>query len=246
MQSTMQQLYRTGKRIIRDLACRHFHLHAEPLILDLSELSSPLPLIRNLGLHCRGLIHVGANTGQEFYEYKAAGLEQVVYIEPLPSAFKELERRIFGEVHHHAIRALCADQDGVNVTLHVASNHGMSSSILEFGFHAIEHPDVTYTSNISMPMTTLDKVIFENPLLRPEALDCLVIDVQGAELQVIKGAHRVLENCRFVFLEVNDGGLYAGDCSVQDIIKALSPYRLKLRQLGINRHKWGNAFFVRA
>ena len=213
-------------------------------MIDLSSLSEPLPLLERYGMRCRGVIHVGASFGLEFHQYRAARLQQVVYIEPLPQTFEKLRSLVSGEPGHHAIRALCSDEEGVDVVLNVASNPG-SSSILELGSHLTEHPDVRYIDKVPMRTTTVDRLIFDNAALRPELLDCLVIDVQGAELKVLRGARRTLGNCRFVFAEVSDGGLYVGDCSLQEIVDELKPYGFKLRQLGMNIHKWGNALFIR-
>src|SRR5207302_2079774 len=178
----------------------------------------PLSLIAGLGLSCRGVIHVGANLGQEFDAYRRAGLESAVYIEPIPEIFTKLQRRVSVEPHHVAVNALCSDRDDEAVEFHIASNQGQSSSILNLGSHASLHPSVRFVSSLAMRTTTLDRIIFESPFIDPRRLDCLVMDVQGAEGLVIAGANRTLANCRFVFAEVSDGGLYKGDASWHDIV----------------------------
>ena len=222
-------------------ACKKFHLHA-----DLSGLSHPLTLIERLDMKCHGLIHVGANLGQEFDSYRRADLAYVVYIEPIPEIFTALKERVSVDPRHHAIQALCTDRSGEEYEFNVASNAGESSSIFALGNHSEKYPDIEYKSKIKLRSTTLDDVIFGANMLSSEKLDCLVMDVQGAEMKVIQGAHRTLSRCRYVFTEISEGGLYAGDSPYEEIIAALKPYGFVLRSLDLNQQGWGNAFLVKA
>ena len=233
------------KQTLVDLACRHLGLYPDPPS-RVSALNHPIGLIRDLELKCRGVIHVGANIGQEFRAYRRAGLDSVVYIEPIPSVFATLKQRISVDERHRAINALCTDREGDEVDFHVAANDGESSSILEFGTHAQNHPEVTYVSKLRLRTTTLDRIIFETPSIDTRLLDCLVLDFQGAEAKVLAGANRTLGLCRFVFAEISEGGVYKGDAPFEQIIDMLRPYGFALKSLDINRFGWGNAFFVKS
>ncbi len=100
-----------------------------------------------------------------------------------------------------------------------------------------------------MRTQTLDGVIdalcAARPDVDPGLLDCLVLDVQGSELRVLQGAHRCLRRASYVYTEVNEGGLYRDDCTLDDIIAFMRLYRFRLKHLVINRHRWGDALFVR-
>lgn len=226
------------------LACRHLDVYPDPP-KRISELGHPLGLIREFGLRCRGVIHVGANRGEEFDAYRMAGLESVIYVEPIPEVFAQLEKRISADRRHHAINALCTDRDGDNVDFHVASNGGHSSSIFEFGTHAARLPHVQYVSTLRLRTTTLDRIVFDTPAIDPRPLDCLVMDVQGAEAKVLAGGKRTLAQCRFVFTEVGEGGLYKGDGPAEEIITLLKAEGFALKSLDIHYAGWGNAFFVK-
>lgn len=226
---------------LRLIALAHKFLDVYPPVADLGH---PIELIRRLGLDCRGVIHVGANTGQEMRSYRSAGLESVIYIEPIPDVFRKLQRRIARDPRHRAINALCAEREGDEVTFYIASNGGQSSSIFEFGSHSELYPDVNYQSKLRLRTTTLDAIIFGTPGIRPELLDCLVIDVQGAEANVLLGGERTLSLCQFVFTEISEGGLYKGDVPFEKIIELLKGHGFVLKCLDINRDGWGNAFFV--
>jgi FkbM family methyltransferase len=240
-----QRLKTAIKRRLTRLACRYLQLYTDPPQL-VSDMGNPIGLIKLLGLECRSVIHVGANIGQEFESYRRAGLESAVYVEPIPEIFAKLQARVSVDKRHHAINALCTDRVGDEVEFHVASNNGESSSILELGSHAVKHPEVGYVRTLKLRTTTLDHLIFETPSLDPRPFDCLVLDVQGAEAKVLAGAEQTLRQCRFVFAEVNDGGLYKGDATSEEIINMLKVRGFVLRSLDINRYGWGNAFFVKA
>lgn len=233
------------KRHLTRLACQHLGLYPDPP-KRVAELGHPLGLIREFGPRCRGVIHVGANLGQEFYSYCRAGLESAVYIEAIPEIFAELQKRISADPRHQAINALCTDREGDDVDFHLASNEGQSSSILEFGTHAARHPSVKYVGTLKLRTTTLDRIVFDTPSLDPRPLDCLVLDVQGAEAKVLAGGKRTLAQCRFVFAEVSEGGVYKGDAPVEEIITMLRAEGFHLKSLDIHRAGWGNAFFVKS
>jgi FkbM family methyltransferase len=81
-----------------------------------------------------GVIHVGANSGQERTLYAQHGLN-VVWIEPIPEVYAALTDNIVGYPRQTAINALITDKDGETYTLHVANNEGASSSILDLHDH---------------------------------------------------------------------------------------------------------------
>lgn len=70
-----------------------------------------------------GVVHVGANSGQERDLYRNLGLA-VVWVEPIAEVFDELVRNITDYPKQKAYRELLADRDGVEYEFHVANNSG--------------------------------------------------------------------------------------------------------------------------
>ena len=163
----------------------------------------------------KGVVHVGANTGQERFLYARLGLS-VVWIEPLPSAFAALTANIRDLPRQRALQALVTDVDGRPTTLHVSSNAGLSSSILDLAQHRDVWPDVGYVGEITMPSTTL-ATLLDAADVDPDDYDALVLDTQGAELQVLSGAGEWLTRASLVLLEAADFEAYAGCCQVDDL-----------------------------
>ena len=165
--------------------------------------------------HVAAVIHVGANDGHERHAYAEHDLS-VLWIEALPSAFAELEDNLSGFPKQTAIEALVTDKAGQNHTFHVANNKGASSSIFDFALHRDIWPDVTMTHDIELTSSTLDDLVTAQApgFLRAEAL---VMDTQGSELLVLKGAPRVLEHVRYIKTEAADFESYAGSTTVAEL-----------------------------
>jgi FkbM family methyltransferase len=162
-----------------------------------------------------GVIHVGANTGQERERYASLGLN-VVWVEPIPTVFEVLRSNISGFPNQCAYCYLLAAEHGTEYTLHHASNDGASSSIFDFAKHREIWPDVQYTHDIRMTATTLARLIdVEQVDLR--RYGALVLDTQGSELLVLQGAIPVLGRFRFVKAEVADFESYAGCCQLYNL-----------------------------
>lgn len=108
------------------------------------------------------------------------------------------------------------DRDGDDVELKIANNNGASSSIFELGEHKDIWPEVHYVGSIKMKSTTFKSfVATENIDLN--AYDVLVMDTQGAELMVLKGAGDLLKSFRYKKTEAADFDAYVGCCQVEDL-----------------------------
>ena len=162
-----------------------------------------------------GVIHVGANSGQERDQYNRFGL-QVIWVEPIPEVFTELTRNIEEYSNQCAFQALVTDVEGKEYQFHIANNEGQSSSILELQHHKDIWPDVNYTTSISLKSTTLSSLL-KKKRVDPCNYQALVMDTQGAELLVLKGSAPVLDNFKYIKTEVADFESYEGCCQLVDI-----------------------------
>lgn len=181
----------------------------------------------------KGLIHVGANAGQERELYARYDLE-VVWIEPIPAIFEQLRSNIAGFPRQRAYQYLLAD-DSREYELHIADNDGASSSILNLAKHVAMWPNIRYTGTIPLKSITLESFIRQEqiPLDR---FDALVLDTQGSELKILKGGGETLPNFRFIKVEVPDFEAYQGCCLVGELCSFLSLYGFRERSRHAFRH----------
>jgi FkbM family methyltransferase len=211
--------------------------------------SNTAVMAQRLGGACRGIIHIGANTGQEVPIYERYNVEWLVLVEPLKEQFDRLSRNVAHNGRFVPVNAICTSVKGEDIEFHVASNDGQSSSILTPARHVLEHPSVTFGETIQLTSTTVDDVLSSVAEryadFEPTHVDGLAIDVQGAELEVLRGATRTLTHIKYLTCEVSYGGLYEGDASISLIQEFLNQYGFAINWLDINKHGWGDAFFVR-
>ena len=170
----------------------------------------------------KGVIHVGANLGQERELYAAYGLN-VIWIEPIPEVYNELNTLISSYPNQKAFRYLVTDVNGREYLFHVSNKGGGASSIYDLAGHKELWPDVSYTETIALKSTTLSSLMRKEQL-DVSGYDVLVLDTQGAELLVLKGATSLLPHMRYVRAEAANFEAYEGCCKLDDLDDFLGGY----------------------
>lgn len=161
------------------------------------------------------VIDVGANIGQFAVTAHCANPQARIYcFEPLAGCVERLRAlaqdypRI--TVFDHGLGAQAAQFE-----INVASNLG-SSSILDFTDLQLEtYPGVSVVGKETIRVDTLDAVA--TPAMT-EGRTLLKMDVQGFELEVLKGAAATLERIEAVYLEASFVPLYADQPLASDLI----------------------------
>jgi len=203
---------------------------------------------RYYNLKPTGILHVGANNGQEVPAYKELSITPVVLIEPLDDPMRRLKIRIGDDPGFYPVQACCSSVAGDTVQFRVASNGGQSSSFLAPASVSELYPRISFDETIPIVTTTLDAVVEDisrKEGFDRETLDYLAIDTQGSELHVLSGAMKTLRHIKYIWVEVSFGGLYEGDPSVYDMIGFLRPLGFDIYYTHINSKRWGDALFIR-
>ena len=163
-----------------------------------------------------GVLHIGAHLGIESYEYDMRE-KPVLWVEADPETFVELEKNLKPYENQVAYNFLLGDEEK-NVEFFRASNGSQSSSIFRFS-DKNSFKDVSTSQILPLTMCRLDSK------LAPELIkdfDHWVIDVQGAELMVLKGAGQLLRYCRTLFIECSKSDYYQGGAQWEEIASYLS------------------------
>jgi FkbM family methyltransferase len=190
----------------------------------------------------RGVIHVGAHFGQEYPIYR--GIASILLFEPVPQTFETLKTNVGPEVR--LVNKAVGDYVG-RVPMFVESrNLGQSCSVLRPTGHLSVYPQITFDTTIEVEQVTLDGFLEESG--QQTLYNLLVIDTQGSELAVLRGAARSLaESIECVVTEVYRDELYEG-CGLLEEVEAFMVAR------GFHRDAiewdgtgtWGDAFYRRA
>ena len=138
--------------------------------------------------------------------------------------------------------AVITDKDDTEVTFNV-SNNVQSSSVLEFGTHSYEHPQVVYVDKTHHLSITVD-TFFERNNLDASKYDFWNFDIQGAELMALKGATKSIKHAKAIYLEVNEKELYKNCGLISDIDTFLAQHNFKRVLTNMTQHGWGDALYI--
>lgn len=187
----------------------------------------------------QGILHIGAHEGQEAPIYRAAGVENVIWVEGNPDIYQRLMSNLtYQYPEHKFIQALVSDVEE-EVDFNISSNDGQSSSILEFGTHSQQHPDVIFVDQKRLFTRRLDNIF-----VHPFVADFLVMDIQGMELRALKGMGSLLNQFKWVYLEVNREEVYKGCGRIEEVEEYLGQFGFKGVQ-EIWHGGWGDKFYSR-
>jgi FkbM family methyltransferase len=162
----------------------------------------------------KGVLHIGGHRGQEAKTY-ARAKAKVIWFEALEDIYTDLKKKLKDFPEQEAVNALLGDEEKV-VNFHVASNDGMSSSIYPFAEH--NGFQLAMTDTVLLNMKRLDKLLTAE---QARNYPHWVVDVQGAELSVLKGAGRLLDSCQTIDVEVSTFDVYEGGVNYAELDKFL-------------------------
>jgi FkbM family methyltransferase len=159
-----------------------------------------------------GILHIGAHHGQEALFYERLNLP-VLWVEADPNSYAKLKRNVINFPNQTCRNFIAHSICAVNSEFHIASNNGESSSIFPIAvndyWEGLENVGVTY-----LPAMKVDCAISRAEI---EKYSYWVIDVQGAELEVLRGSLKSLKSCRYLNLEVSQGTFYKGGAHYSDL-----------------------------
>jgi len=182
----------------------------------------------------KGVIHIGAHLAEEAKLYSAKNLN-VLWIEPNPELFVKIGENIANYSNQRALCRLVTDTDDKDFPFHITNNEGISSSIFELAGNTKLWPKVASERTVTLKSITLASLI-EREGLDLDLYDGLVMDVQGAELLVLKGATSILSRFKFIKAEAADFELYSGCCQLSDLDVFLS--RHNFRRIVTSRYRY--------
>jgi FkbM family methyltransferase len=198
----------------------------------------------------RGVIHVGGHHGEEAAYYAERGVETVVWIEAEPDAFEVLASVTSAFPGQHCIQALAADRDGEE---RVFYRHRFGAGAKRGFCSTLPWNEAVVTGDpILSRLETFDvrrvRAITVATALRergftPGQFQYLSVNVQGAELLVLRGLGDFLAPLRYVFCDGEDPGnvRYAGAPTIAEVEQWLTPHGFRPMFSGSPRQQ----FFLR-
>ncbi len=200
----------------------------------------PLAYIEKYNLKINGILHVGAHFAGEVEHYMAHNIKNIVFFEPLSYNYSKLLENVEGlDANIKTHQVALGNKNGL-ISIYVSTNNKASSSILKPKEHLELHPDVLFTEEEEVLMHKMDDYNYKKNNL-------LVIDVQGYELEVLKGSKNTLNYIDYIYCEVNRGEMYENNTMVDDLDKFLSDYNfLRVEtEWWAGNGIWGDALYIK-
>ncbi len=186
------------------------------------------------------VVHCGAHLVEEAKDYAENSFSPVVWIEADPSLEKDITDRLKNFENQHLILASLWSESGIQKNFNISSN-GYSSSLLEFGEHSNTFPDVVWVNQKKLTTTKLDDLQFEFFMKT-----LLVLDLQGAEFEALRGASNFLKRCNYVYVEVSKVQLYKDSRNWSEISALLGKSGFSLIDWEYSDNwNYGNALYGR-
>lgn len=203
-------------------------------------------IVKNFKKPITGVVHVGAFIGEEIDSYLELDIENAAFFEPQKHLYEIVERKCRTTTKNYQAYNCGIGSEELTIPMHIScteggiqNGSGASSSFLKPKVHLQEHPHITFNETIVAEVKILDSFNFG------QAYNMLNIDVQGYELQVLKGAKKTLPNIDYIICEVNRDEVYENCPMIDDITIFLSHYNFLLAYVAWQSKSWGDALYVK-
>jgi FkbM family methyltransferase len=202
-------------------------------------------LKQKYNINITGVIQVGAHHGEELEGFwlKEPNIKHIILFEADPDNFKVLKEKTD---NIQTDKTLYVINKGIGpfsceMTLYKeTNNNGQSNSVLKPKVHLQAFPHIIFDKETKIKIEPLDK--YE---CSPE-FNFMTIDVQGFELEVLRGARKTLNNIQWLMLEVNRDETYENCAQVDEIDEFLAKYNFKRVETGWWQNTfWGDALYIK-
>ena len=195
-------------------------------------------LKKKYGMIITGVIHIGGHYGEELQDYIDEGIQQIILFEPLSENFDILKEKAENlNANIEGYQVALGSKKG-NAKMYVSDNEKQSSSILKPKVHLTHHPHVKFPTTEEVEVHTLDSYNCGN-------YNFINMDVQGYELEVLKGGTKILEQVNYVYCEVNRDEVYENNAYVEEIDEFLSQYGMERMETDWAGDIWGDALYIK-
>lgn len=195
----------------------------------------PLNQLRKYRVRITGVIHIGAHFGEELRTYKREGIKNIAFIEPCKSSYEVLQHNT-RNTNCKLFNVALGSSFGEGEMKTASHNLGQSNSLLKPKTHLEQHPEVVFDGVEKVSIVTLDSLNFGTEY------NMINMDVQGYELEVLKGGLETLKHIDIIYTEVNREEVYLGCAKIEEMDVFLNEFdRVKTEWCG----GWGDAVYIR-
>lgn len=186
------------------------------------------------------VVHVGAHIGEEIDFYSKLKVKNVHFFEPRDEP-------------QNALLQNCERfKESINIKLYKAAlgskteekimfEGGQSSSFIEPKLHLAYYPSITFKVHKTYKVYRADE-IFQSDT----KIDMINLDVQGYELEVLKGFGTLLNSVKVIYSEVNTAELYSNCVLVPQLDDFLRTFNfIRVKTAMETQYNWGDAIYIK-
>jgi FkbM family methyltransferase len=193
-------------------------------------------------LKINGIIHIGIHWGEEHESYIEMDVKNLLYYEADPNNYqvcKEYIKNIKSDASVKLINMALGDTNDI-MEFNISSNDSESSSFLKPKKHLNQYPWIHFSKKIEIQLNRLDDIIEDS-----ELYNTIVIDVQGFELNVLRGGFETLKKIDYIMTEINVDETYEGCCLVSELDSFLSTFGFERIETELCGSTWGDALYIK-
>ena len=170
------------------------------------------------GYKITGIIHAGMNDGEEVPSYKSLGIQNIIGFEPLKSA-ANFAQKLYPDIK---VVQLALGNEDKTMDLIVTAGDGKGSSLLKI---VDKHPEFSKWRDVdivigkeTVQVCKFTSWVASDPEVNLSLYDCLVLDTQGNELDILMGMGKYLEKLKYLSVELSDTPVYVGEHPAQEVV----------------------------
>jgi FkbM family methyltransferase len=169
------------------------------------------------------VIDGGANQGQYASRIRNDGYQgKILSIEPGSSAYEKLKENSYTDNLWDCVQVALGSSNGTSL-LNLSSNQGMSSSLKNPVGHLAEFPTVKFEGAEQVSVITL-----EDLLIKRDERVFIKLDIQGSELEAIKGIKTQLFKVAAFEIEMTLVPMYQNESTLGAVINLIEELGFQL------------------
>jgi FkbM family methyltransferase len=198
-------------------------------------------LVNKYNMNVTGVIHIGAHYGEELDIYlNYPSIKNIILFEPDPDSFQRLLNKVNDPIKISCINVALGSEHKRMTFYRSTGNNGQSNSILEPHLHKTQYPHIIFNSTCEVDVCLLDEYNLDS------SYNLINMDVQGFELEVLKGSINTIKNVDYIITEVNRDKLYKDGCVIDEVDNFLTKYGFARVEVTWDGVTWGDAFYIRS
>lgn len=181
------------------------------------------------GYEIKGIVHIGTNDWYELEFYLKMGIEKVIGFEPLSEPVERVLNK-YGNSDEFLSGMVGIYNVGLGnfngfININVSAGDGQSSTFLTpTKTHLKEFPDQKPIYKERVKVKRYADFVKSHSEINVYDYDCLVLDVEGYEMEVLRGMNGLISHFKYLNIECSGASVYEKGPKAQEVIDYLNDY----------------------